>query len=83
MSDFRCICPRIGMVGTRDLKSLGLIGRAGSSSAVGAKSLFEVPLKPVKLGLHPQKRSSPRGSTVVIFGCSGMQDGDSELMSSG
>ena len=39
-------CPRGGMVDTRDLKSLGLIGRAGSSPAVGTKLLFEVPLKP-------------------------------------
>jgi len=28
-------CPRGGMVDTRDLKSLGLIGRASSSLAVG------------------------------------------------
>ena len=29
--------PRGGMVDTRDLKSLGLIGRAGSSPAVGTR----------------------------------------------
>ncbi len=28
-------CPRGGMVDTRDLKSLGLVGRAGSSPAAG------------------------------------------------
>ena len=30
-------CPRGGMVDTRDLKSLGLIGRASSSLAVGTR----------------------------------------------
>ena len=37
-------CPRGGMVDTRDLKSLGLIGRAGSSPAVGTRFRLFFPL---------------------------------------
>ena len=37
-------CPRGGMVDTRDLKSLGLIGRAGSSPAVGTRFRLVFPL---------------------------------------
>ena len=37
MSDLYGSCPRGGMVDTRDLKSLGLIGRASSSLAVGTR----------------------------------------------
>ena len=36
--------PRGGMVDTRDLKSLGLVGRAGSSPAVGTRFLRILPL---------------------------------------
>ena len=38
-------CPRGGMVDTRDLKSLGLIGRASSSLAVGTRYFYNFPLK--------------------------------------
>ena len=37
-------CPRGGMVDTRDLKSLGLIGRASSSLAVGTR-YFKISIK--------------------------------------
>ena len=46
-------CPRGGMVDTRDLKSLGLVGRAGSSPAAGTTCWVIFHLKQsVRLG-HP------------------------------
>ena len=38
-------CPRGGMVDTRDLKSLGLVGRAGSSPAAGTTCWVIIYLK--------------------------------------
>jgi hypothetical protein len=39
------ICLRGGMVDTRDLKSLGLVGRAGSSPAAGTTCWVIINLK--------------------------------------
>ena len=50
--------PRGGMVDTRDLKSLGLIGRAGSSPAVGTRFLLILPLNYSIQGLALQKGNS-------------------------
>ena len=51
-------CPRGGMVDTRDLKSLGLIGRASSSLAVGTRYFYNFPLKYGYNRVFLQKRNS-------------------------
>ena len=51
-------CPRGGMVDTRDLKSLGLVGRAGSSPAAGTTCWVIFPLKQSMLGLSFEKGNS-------------------------
>ena len=51
-------CPRGGMVDTRDLKSLGLVGRAGSSPAAGTTCWVIFPLKRSMLGLSFEKGNS-------------------------
>ena len=45
MFEPKYVCPRGGMVDTRDLKSLGLVGRAGSSPAAGTTCWVIFPLK--------------------------------------
>ena len=58
--------PRGGMVDTRDLKSLGLVGRAGSSPAVGTTCCVIFPLKQSILGLSFQKGNS-KGVKKELF----------------
>ena len=58
MSDFRCIGLRGGMVDTRDLKSLGLIARAGSSPTAGTRFRLVLPLNKSVLGLFLKKGNS-------------------------
>ena len=58
--------PRGGMVDTRDLKSLGLVGRAGSSPAVGTRCCVIFSLKQSILGLSFQKGNS-KGVKKELF----------------
>ena len=58
MSEPMHIRPRGGMVDTRDLKSLGLVGRAGSSPAAGTTCWVIFPLKQSMLGLSIEKGNS-------------------------
>ena len=57
---------RGGMVDTRDLKSLGLIGRAGSSPAAGTRFRLVLPLKKAILGL-PLKKGNPKRVKKKLF----------------
>ena len=59
-------CPRGGMVDTRDLKSLGLVGRAGSSPAAGTTCWVIFPLKQSMLGLSFEKGNS-KGVKKELF----------------
>ena len=60
------IRPRGGMVDTRDLKSLGLVGRAGSSPAAGTTCWVIFPLKQSMLGLSFEKGNS-KGVKKELF----------------
>ena len=61
-------CPRGGMVDTRDLKSLGLVGRAGSSPAAGTTCWVIFPLKQSMHGLSFEKKELKRGQKGTRLG---------------
>ena len=60
MSEIIHTCPRGGMVDTRDLKSLGLVGRAGSSPAAGTTCWVILLLKQIFMYFRP---------TLCTFSC--------------
>ena len=67
MSELMHIRPRGGMVDTRDLKSLGLVGRAGSSPAAGTTCWVIFPSGHFSFGKRDVKRSKSEHCFLIAI----------------